>query len=86
MQIKNKQVLALIDSGSSETYVGHTAAKLLGHFDDSDFVMQAANSNTVKIDGIKLVTYSLKELEQKISTRYIKSLDYDCIFGMGALK
>lgn len=45
--IKNEQILALIDSGSTKTYVGQKAAKLLGKFDSTAIFMKAANNKTV---------------------------------------
>ena len=86
LKVKEKQILALIDSGSTKTYVGRTATKLLGTFDESDLIMRGANSNMVKVDGVKAVTYNLKGVEHSMPTRYVKSLDYDCIFGTDTLK
>ena len=86
LRVKEKQIFALIDSGSTKTYVNKSAAKLLGTFDKSESIMKAANCNIIRVDGIKDVTYNLCGMENNIPTRYIKSLDYDCIFGTDALK
>lgn len=49
-------------------------------------MLTAANNKSVKVDGIKLVTYSLRGIKKQIPTPYIRTLDYDCIFGMDSLK
>ena len=85
LSMKNEPVLALIDSGSSKTYVGEKAAKLLGNFRDCSAFMTAANNNSVKVDGSRLVNFNLGNEHRTIPTRYIKSLQYDCIFGFDSL-
>lgn len=86
LQIKEKRIPVLIDFGSIETYFKKSAAKLLGTFDKSEFVMKAANSNTVIVDRIEHVTYNLRRVERTIFTRYSKSLDYNCFLGTDTLK
>ena len=53
LKMKNQNILALIDSGSTKTYVNDKAANLLGNFQESSAVMTAANNNTVELDGEK---------------------------------
>lgn len=78
--------MSLVDSGSTKTYMGRTAAELIGNFESTTAFMTAANNNTVPVDGVRLLDYQLKSVSHKIPTRYIKSLNYDCIFGIDASK
>lgn len=55
LKIKNKQVMALVDSGSTKTYMGDSAANLIGGFKETTAYMTAANNNTVPVDGIRLI-------------------------------
>ena len=86
LNIKNEQIMALVDSGSTRTYMGDSAAKLLGNFEKTAACMTSANNNTIPVDGIRYVDYTIKNVSHKIPTRYIKSLSYGCVFGMDALK
>lgn len=86
LNIKNQQLMALIDSGSTRTYMGDSAANLIGNFEQTTASMTAANNNTVPVDGMRLINYTIKDVTHKIPTRHIKSLSYDCIFGIDALK
>ena len=71
INIKDEHILALIDSGSTRTYVGRKAAELLGDFENSNLMMTAANNNTIKIDGLKTFKYGIKEISNDIETRFI---------------
>lgn len=84
--IKHQKVLALIDTGSTRTYMNSTAANLIGPFDNITASMTAANGKTVPVDGSRVVNYKVKNINRQISTRCIKTLNYDCIFGIDALK
>ena len=50
LRIKNIDILGLIDSGSTKTYLGKKAANFLGKFHDTNLRMRAANNNTIGID------------------------------------
>ena len=82
VRIGDEPILSLLDSGSTRTYVGPKAAKLLGKFDPSSATMIAANNNTVEVDGEKLVKYKLFDTSCNVQTRYIKTLRYDQILGL----
>lgn len=86
MSIKNEEILGLIDSGSTKTYFGKKAANLAGDFEETDLRMKAANNNTIGIDGIAKINFNFSDISHVIPTRYIKSLNYDCIFGTDLLK
>ena len=86
LNINSERILGLIDSGSTKTYVNKKSASLLGKFESTDLKMRSANNNTIKIDGIKLVNFNLKNTNHAIPTRYIETLQYECIFGIVFLK
>ena len=86
LKIKDVQVLALLDSGSSRTYVCPSVAKLLGKSHSSDLFMKAANNNLLRVNGVEDVKYSLKGVEKVVSTRHIEALKYECIFGIDFMR
>lgn len=86
LQIQNERVLALIDSGSTRTYVGENAANLLGNFESTDVMMKAANNNIVKVNGVKPINFSVRGVDHEIETRFISSLKYGCIIGTDFLR
>lgn len=66
--------------------MGNSAASLLGNSEQTTACMTASKNNTTPVDGIRYVGYTIKGVSHKIPTRYIKSLSYDRVFGMEALK
>lgn len=66
--------------------MGPEAARLLGDFNESPDFMTAANGNSVKVTGARLVNYSFRGVSREIPTRYIESLKHDCIFGSDSLR
>ena len=86
LKLSDKPTLALLDSGSTRTYAGPNAAKLLGSFNPSTAIMTAANNNSVPVDGEKLVHYKLYDVNKNLSTRYIETLSYDYILGLDFLE
>lgn len=86
IKIGNDDILALIDCGSTKTYLGKKAAKNLGHFENTDLGLRAANNNTIKVNGIKTLNFKIRNVEKRILTRYVDRLNYDCILGMDFLK
>ena len=86
LKIKDKNIMALIDSGSTKTYIGKLGADVLGDFKNTDSIMTAANKNTVKVNGIKWIKFSLRGIEHRIETRFIESLSYNCILGTDFLR
>ena len=85
LNINGDNVLALLDCGSTKTYVGEKASNLLGNFENTNLFMRAANNNLVKVDGLKSVKFSLCGVENTVPTRYIQSLQYQMILGLDFL-
>ena len=65
--------------------MGTTAVDLIGKFDEFPATMTAANNNTVPIDGLRSIEYTVQNVNRTIPTRYIKSLKYQAILGFDFL-
>lgn len=62
LNIKNEQIMALVHSGSTKTYMWDSAAKLSSNFEKTTACMTAANNNTMPVEGIRYVDYTIKNI------------------------
>ena len=86
VKIKGNCVLVLLESGSPLSYAGPKIVPYLGDIPDSSAIITVANSETLRVDGEKLVEYKIGNIRNKIPLRVIKTLGYDYIVGMDFLQ
>ena len=81
VSISQNRVEALLDSGSTRSYVGKEMAEKLGEFQKIQAVMTAANKETTPILGEKDVFLTFKNEKHQLSIRYVNSLSCDFLLG-----
>ena len=84
ISISQKRVDALLDSGSTRSYVGKKIAEKLGKFKETQAVMTAANKEITPILGEKdvLLTFEVRNVNfrSKMSVHCLAIFFYDLIF------
>ena len=85
--IQGHKIRALIDSGSTKTYVGKIFKKFLhGSLRSSNATVSVATGQTVPVEGESDLLVKIDEQEKVLPVRLVSSFVYDCVLGIDFLK
>ena len=84
--ISGKTANALLDSGSTHSYVGSNFSQLFGKFDSAHTRTTVANQDVITVVGEKLVFVQFEGLKRPVTLRHTPPLAYPLLMGIDFLQ